>query len=169
MPTDHGRANTQPLRRTWWLAGRSVPAVAATSLGSLSFFSAMLGMTVRNSRAGGRMPGLPTFFIWTFVSILVLSLISAAATIVALRRHPELVRRPIDPLPPARARWWWSIGSALALTGVLGLIGAATGVGGALWWVPFLAGITGQWVFLMLARRTDQRVPAATNAPPSTT
>lgn len=168
-PTDRGPDTATPTRRTWWLAGRTVPAVVATTLGFCSFSSAMIGMSVRNVRADGRMTGISTFFIWTFVSILVLFLISAAASIVALRRHPELVRWPANPLPPDRARRWWIIGSALALIGVSGMVIVAAGGGRALWWLPFPAAIAGQWVFLMLARRTGQRGPVATNEPPSTT
>lgn len=167
-PTDRGTTTAQPKRRTWWLAGRTVPGVVATTLGYGSFSTAMIALTVRDARAGGRLPGLSTFFIWAFAVILVLNLISAAATVVVLRRHPELVRRPTNPMPTERARWWWITGTALALTSVVGLIVVATG-SDALWWVPLLAGFAGQWVFLMLARRTGQRAPVATSSPPSTT
>lgn len=139
----------------------------ATTLGDGSFSSAMIAMTVRNARAGGRLPGLSTFFTWAIATLLVVNLIGVAATIVVLRRHPELVRWPPNPLRPNRARWSIT-GSALALTSVVGLIVVATG-GDALWWAALLAGFTGQWVFLMPARRTGQRGSLATNAPPSTT
>lgn len=104
-PPDRGTTTAQPKRRTWWLAGRTVPGVVATTLGYGSFSTAMIAMTVRDARAGGRLPGLSAFFSWAFALFMVLSLISAAATIVALNRHPGLVRWPANPLRPNRARW----------------------------------------------------------------
>jgi hypothetical protein len=70
---------------------------------------------------------------------------------------------------PRRVKVWWSIGSTLAVVGVLGLVPVELGVRGAVTWFAPGAALVTYFVFLMLAPRTGQRRPVETNAPPSIT
>lgn len=148
------------IRRRWWLLGQSPPGAVAATIGSASFSVGMIGMTLRDGLDGSAFDGFYRVFLWFFVLCIPAVVVGGVASVITLRRHPELVRWPAAPMRPGRARVCWTVGTALALVGLLGLAPIVRALDGPMRWVPFIAAVAAQWVLLTLSMRLGRWVPA---------
>ena len=102
------------------MSGRSVPAVVASTGTNPVFCLFFLGTIMASQRASDDVDSL---FIVLFMLLLVLNLVAGVASVVALHRHPELVRLPAMPLTARsnRALWvcGWVVVVALALAALV--------------------------------------------------
>ena len=108
MTADSVRTRKPP----WWLLARSIPGVIAFVAAWACFSMNPIGVQLR------RDSDVADWFVWTGISLAVLTLAGAGATIVALRKHPEWV----DPARGSTDRRWpwaaWIVGTVLALISV---------------------------------------------------